>query len=65
MKEECIFKMLPRCNICLGEADLENEGGIQGYIGVLSFTLCVWCHAGVVDMVESTCEHCQSRKEEV
>ena len=57
--------MLPRCNICLGEADLENEGGIQGYIGVLSFTLCVWCHAGVVDMVESTCEHCQSRKEEV
>ena len=53
------------CNICAGPVNLEDEGGIQGYIGALSFTLCVWCHAGVVDMVESTCEHCQSREEEV
>ena len=47
------------CNICEGEADLENEGGIQGYIGIIPFTLCVWCHAGMTDMVQSLCENCQ------
>jgi hypothetical protein len=52
-------KKLPVCNICQGPADLENEGGIQGYIGIISFTLCVWCHAGMTDMVEATCENCQ------
>ena len=52
------------CNICAGPVDLENEGGIQGYIGILSFALCVWCHAGMTDMVQSTCETCQLNEEE-
>ena len=52
------------CNICEGEADLENEGGIQGYIGILPFALCVWCRAGMTDMVQSTCETCQLNEEE-
>ena len=52
-------KKLSVCNICQGEADLENEGGIQGYIGIIPFTLCVWCYAGMTDMVESMCENCQ------
>ena len=52
------------CNICEGVADLEKEGGIQGYIGILPFTLCVWCYAGMTDMVQSTCETCQLNEEE-
>ena len=52
---------LSACNICQGPADLENEGGIQGYIGIISFTLCVWCYAGMTDMVEATCENCQQQ----
>ena len=44
---------LPTCSICESEADLEKEGGIQGEIGILPITLCVWCYAGVTDMVES------------
>ena len=55
---------VPECNICAGPVDLENEGGIQGYIGILDFALCVTCHAGIVDMVESTCETCQLNEEE-
>ena len=51
------------CNICEGEADLENEGGIQGYIGIISFTLCVTCYAGMTDMVQSTCETCRKEEE--
>ena len=51
------------CNICEGEADLENEGGVQGYIGILPFALCVWCHAGIVDMVESMCETCRGKED--
>ena len=55
-------KKLSACNICQGEADLENEGGIEGYIGIISFTLCVWCYAGITDMVESMCENCQQQE---
>ena len=44
---------LPTCSICESEADLDNEGGIQGEIGIIPITLCVWCYAGVTDMVES------------
>ena len=52
------------CNICAGVVDLENEGGIQGYLGILSFALCVTCYAGMTDMVQSTCETCQLNEEE-
>jgi len=52
---------LSACNICQGPADLENEGGIEGCIGIIPFTLCVWCHAGMTDMVESMCESCNNK----
>ena len=52
---------LSACNICQGPADLENEGGIEGCIGIIPFTLCVWCHAGMTDMVESMCESCKNK----
>ena len=63
MTDFTIHMGVPDCNICQGEADLENEGGIQGYIGIISFTLCVWCHAGIVDMVESMCNTCRKEEE--
>ena len=44
---------LPTCSICESEADLDNEGGIQGEIGIIPITLCVWCYAGVTSIVES------------
>ena len=53
------------CNICAGPVKLEDEGGIQGYIGILPFALGVWCHAGMTDMVQSTCETCQLNEEEL
>ena len=53
-------KALPVCNICQGEVNLEKEGGIKGSVGILSFTFCVTCHAGVVDMVEQMCADCQN-----
>tara|TARA_R100000781_G_scaffold111366_1_gene77737 strand:- start:936 stop:1127 length:192 start_codon:yes stop_codon:yes gene_type:complete len=40
------------CNICTGEFDLIEEGGMDGYIGVLRFALCPTCYAGIVDMVK-------------
>ena len=52
------------CNICAGTVNLEDEGGIQGYIGILPFALCVTCYAGITDMVESMCQTCQLNEEE-
>ena len=40
------------CNICSGDFDYENEGGMDGYIGILRFALCPTCYAGIVDMVQ-------------
>jgi len=40
------------CNICSCDFDIESEGGIQGYIGVLPFSLCPMCYSGLMDMYE-------------
>ena len=38
------------CSICNIEYD-EEEGGVQGYFGILPVTFCAFCHAALVDMV--------------
>ena len=38
------------CNICSCEFDVESEGGVQGYIGILPFSLCPMCYGGLEDM---------------
>ena len=40
------------CNICSCEIDMESEGGVQGYIGILPFSLCPMCYSGLMDMYE-------------
>ena len=40
------------CKICNCEFDIELEGGIQGYIGIIPFSLCPMCYSGLMDMYE-------------
>jgi len=40
------------CNICTCEFDIEAEGGVQGYIGIIPFSLCPMCYSGLMDMYE-------------
>ena len=40
------------CKICECEFDIELEGGIQGYIGIIPFSLCPMCYSGLMDMYE-------------
>ena len=41
-----------KCNICHCDFDIESEGGIQGYIGIIPFSLCPMCFSGMMDMYE-------------
>lgn len=47
------------CTICDGEFDIEAEGGVEGFIGILPVQFCPTCKAGVFDFVEQHCAHCQ------
>jgi len=39
------------CNVC--QCDFtDDEGGVQGYLGILPVAFCPTCYAGIVDMVE-------------
>lgn len=40
------------CTICEGEFDLEAEGGVAGFIGILPVVFCPTCTAGIFDFVE-------------
>jgi len=31
---------------------MESEGGIQGYIGIIPFSLCPMCFSGMMDMYD-------------
>jgi len=48
------------CTICLGPFNLDTEGGVEGYIGMLTVAFCVTCKAGIFDFVE---EHSPPREE--
>jgi len=39
------------CSICCCDYT-DDEGGIQGYIGILPTSFCPTCLSGVIDMVE-------------
>jgi hypothetical protein len=40
------------CTVCDSPFDIIGEGGIDGYIGILSVAFCPFCYAGIVDMVQ-------------
>jgi len=39
------------CSVCQCEFT-DDEGGIQGYIGIIPVSFCPTCFAGICDMVE-------------
>jgi hypothetical protein len=41
-----------KCNICSCDFSLDGEGGIDGHIGMLYFSLCPTCFSGIVDMCD-------------
>ena len=42
--------MLTVCSICSTDFDTEEEGGIQGDLGMLPVSFCPFCLSGVLDM---------------
>ena len=39
------------CSICSCEFDLNGEGGIRGWLGILPVSFCPTCYAGLDDML--------------
>ena len=39
-----------RCSICSSDYT-DDEGGVQGYFGIMPVSFCVWCYTSMVDMV--------------
>ena len=40
-----------KCNVCACDFT-EDEGGIQGYFGILPVAFCPTCYSSMVDMVQ-------------
>jgi len=40
------------CSVCQSCFDIENEGGVEGYFGILPVAFCPTCYACMVDMVD-------------
>ena len=54
---------LETCSICDCEFDVNEEGGVTGYFGICPVAFCVWCYAGIVDMVQQGCLRCLDDEE--
>jgi hypothetical protein len=39
------------CSVCQCEFDIENDGGVEGYFGIIPVAFCPTCYACMVDMV--------------
>ena len=42
--------MITECSICNTDFNTEEEGGVQGDIGMLPVSFCPFCLSGVLDM---------------
>lgn len=51
------------CSICLTDFDIESEGGVEGYVGLIHFALCPFCHAGMADLYGCERDHCDEPEE--
>ena len=38
------------CSICNTEFSLNDEGGIEGELGMLPVSFCPFCYSGILDM---------------
>ena len=55
---------MDQCSICNGDFDLDTEGGVEGYIGILPVQFCPTCYAGIFDLVQQNCWRCIEESEE-
>ena len=56
-KSQCWIAVVLKCSICETEID-PDEGGTEGYFGMIPVAFCVNCLAGVVSLAEHFCERC-------
>lgn len=42
------------CSICRCDFDLDAEGGIEGWIGIIPIAFCPTCKAGIYDFAMQT-----------
>jgi hypothetical protein len=52
-----------KCSICDCGFDLEEEGGVDGFIGILPFSLCPMCYSGL-DMFYTEMHGCYEDEDE-
>ena len=50
------------CSICDSECDPE-EGGVQGYFGIIPVSFCTWCLTNLRDMCEQMFEPIEDDEE--
>ena len=43
---------MDKCNICHCEFSMEDEGGINGYFGMLPVSFCPFCLSSMLDMAK-------------
>lgn len=51
------------CSICQGEFDINSEGGIAGYLGILPVAMCPMCFSGM-DMFFTELHGCEEHDED-
>lgn len=54
---------LERCTCCTSLFDMDAEGGVAGFIGILPVFFCPTCKAGIMDFADQMrlpveCPHC-------
>ncbi len=40
------------CSVCGSDFDLNDEGGTNGYFGIIPVSFCPWCLSCMIDMVQ-------------
>ena len=39
------------CSICSSDYT-DDEGGVQGYFGIMPVSFCIWCYSSIIDMAK-------------
>ena len=47
---------MSKCSICSTEFSLDDEGGIEGDLGMLAVSFCPFCFSGIFDMSKQIIE---------
>jgi hypothetical protein len=44
------------CSICQADFSIENEGGQEGFIGMIPVAFCPYCVTGIIEFAEQLTE---------